>query len=311
MPRVWLMTPLLAATLFAFGCKEKQVAAPLEQSASLFPQILSSTPDFDGQNAYLHCHNICALGPRLSGSPAYAAQLDYLEKHLTAAGWRVERDSFPVRGINMTNLRAVKGESSATRPLLLSCHIDTKTNISPDFESADDGASGAAVLLESARTLPPALAEQVELIFLDGEESFAPRMSEVDGLYGSKYDVARRGDNMPLYQINLDMVGGRNKTIAPPSLETSDFMYAHYMSAVRALGFREDKWTIWPGSYMDDHLPYLEAGVESINLIAVFVGADWWHTPRDNMSRICPNSLRDSGQITAELIRRLLTKKAD
>lgn len=305
------MTPLLAATLFAFGCKEKQVAAPLEQSASLVPQILSTSPDFDGQNAYLHCHNICALGPRLSGSPAYAAQLDYLEKHLTAAGWRVERDSFPVRGINMTNLRAVKGESSATRPLLLSCHIDTKTNISPDFESADDGASGAAVLLESARTLPPALAEQVELIFLDGEESFAPRMSEDDGLYGSKYDVARRGDNMPLYQINLDMVGGRNKTIAPPSLETSDFMYAHYMSAVRALGFREDKWTIWPGSYMDDHLPYLEAGVESINLIAVFVGADWWHTPRDNMSRICPNSLRDSGQITAELIRRLLTKKAD
>lgn len=311
MPRVWLMTLLLAATLFAFGCKEKQVAVPLEQPASIVPQSFSSSPDFDGQNAYLHCHNICALGPRLSGSPAYAAQLDYLEKHLTAAGWRVERDSFPVRGINMINLRAVKGASAAARPLLLSCHIDTKINISPDFESADDGASGAAVLLESARTLPTDLAERVELIFLDGEESFAPRMSENDGLYGSKYDVARRGDNMPLYQINLDMVGGRNKTIAPPSLETSDFMYAHYMSAVRALGFREDKWTIWPGSYMDDHLPYLEAGVESINLIAVFVGADWWHTPRDNMSRICPNSLRDSGQITAELIRRLLTKKAD
>lgn len=311
MPRVWLMTPLLAATLFAFGCKEKQVAAPLEQSSTVVPHSFSTSPDFDGQNAYLHCHNICALGPRLSGSPAYAAQLDYLEKHLKAAGWRVERDSFPVRGINMINLRAVKGESAAARPLLLSCHIDTKINISPDFESADDGASGAAVLLESARTLPTDLAERVELIFLDGEESFAPRMSEDDGLYGSKHDVARRGDNLPLYQINLDMVGGRNKTIAPPSLETSDFMYAHYMSAVRALGFREDKWTIWPGSYMDDHLPYLEAGVESINLIAVFVGADWWHTPRDNMSRICPNSLRDSGQITAELIRRLLTKKAD
>lgn len=311
MPRVWLMTPLLAATLFAFGCKEKQVAAPLEQPVSIVPKSFSTSPDFDGQNAYLHCHNICALGPRLSGSPAYAAQLDYLEKHLTAAGWKVERDSFPIRGIYMTNLRAVKGASTAARPLLLSCHIDTKTNISPDFESADDGASGAAVLLESARTLPTDLAERVELIFLDGEESFAPRMSEDDGLYGSKYDVARRGDNMPLYQINLDMVGGRNKTIAPPSLETSDFMYAHYMSAVRALGFREDKWTIWPGSYMDDHLPYLEAGVESINLIAVFVESDWWHTPRDNMSRICPDSLRDSGQITAELIRRLLTKKAD
>ena len=121
------MTPLLAATLFAFGCKEKQVAAPLEQSTTVGPHSFSTSPDFDGQNAYLHCHNICALGPRLSGSPAYAAQLDYLEKHLTAAGWKVERDSFPVRGINMINLRAVKGESTAARPLLLSCHIDTKT----------------------------------------------------------------------------------------------------------------------------------------------------------------------------------------
>lgn len=311
MTRVLLMIPLLLATLFAFGCKEKQGAAPLEQSDSAVPQTFSTSPDFDGQNAYLHSHNICALGPRLSGSPAYAAQLDYLEKNLTAAGWRVERDSFPVRGITMTNLRAVRGESAAARPLLLSCHIDTKINISPNFESADDGASGAAVLLETARTLPADTADRVELIFLDGEESFAPRMSEEDGLYGSKYDVARRGSNLPRYQINLDMVGGRNKTIAPPSMETSDFMYAHYMAAVRALGFREDKWTIWPGSYMDDHLPYLEAGVESINLIAVFVGADWWHTPRDNMSRICPDSLRESGRMTAELIRRLLTEKAD
>lgn len=311
MSRALLMTPLLLATLFAFGCKEEPVPPPLEQSASSVPHTFSTAPEFDGQNAYLHCHNICAMGPRLSGSPAYAAQLEYLEKHLTAAGWRVERDSFPVRGITMTNLRAVRGESTDTRPLLLSCHIDTKINISPNFESADDGASGAAVLLETARTLPADVAERVELIFLDGEESFAPRMSEDDGLYGSRYDVARRGSNLPRYQINLDMVGGRNKIIAPPSMETSDFMYAHYMAAVRALGLREDKWTIWPGSYMDDHLPYLEAGVESINLIAVFVGSDWWHTPRDNMSRICPDSLHESGRMTAELIRRLLTEKAD
>lgn len=311
MNRALFISPLLLAAFFACGCKEKQKATPIAASQTTVPQAFTAAPHFDGQNAYLHCHNICAMGPRLSGSPAYAAQLDYLEKHLRAAGWTVERDSFPVRGISMTNLRAVKGENKSARSLLLSCHIDTKINICPDFQSADDGASGAAVLLETARTLPDAEAERVELIFLDGEESFAPRMSESDGLYGSKYDVKRRGSNLPRYQINLDMVGGRNKTIAPPSLETSDFMYSLYISAVRKLGFREDKWTIWPGSYMDDHLPYLEAGVESLNLIAVFVGSDWWHTPRDNMSRICPDSLRESGLITAELIRRLLTEKAD
>lgn len=311
MSRLLLIFPLSVTALLLCGCGKKQESpAPIDR-----PQVqlqFSATPDFNGENAYLHCRDICALGPRLSGTPAYAAQLDYLEKHLRAAGWQVQRDTFSARGVSMTNLRATKGGANAVRPLLLSCHIDTKINIAPNFESADDGASGAAVLLELARTLPDAQAQQVELIFLDGEESFAPRMTEEDGLYGSQFDVARRGNSLPLYQINLDMVGGRNKIIAPPSLETSDAMYAHYTAAIRELNFSEEKWTIWPGSYIDDHQPYLEAGVDSLNLIAVFLGSDWWHTVRDNMSRICPKSLKESGQMTQVLIQRLLSnQKAD
>lgn len=302
-----LFSTVLAAALFCTACTDEKKEAPsVTAPAVTLPQDFINTPDFSGANAYLHCSNICKLGPRLSGSAAYTAQLEYLEKHLKESGWTVHRDSFTVNGICMTNLRAVKGEENANRPLLLSCHIDTKTNIAPDFESADDGASGAAVLLELARTLPQESAQQVELIFLDGEESFAPRMSEEDGLYGSKYDVNRRGDILPRYQINLDMVGGRNKIIAPPSLETSDFMYAQYSQAVREAGFAPNRWTMWPGAYLDDHLPYLEAGVDSLNLIALFSGSDWWHTTRDNMSRIAPESLAESGQITHILIRNLL-----
>lgn len=302
----FFLTTLLSLALLC-SCKEEKSALPPQEAVR--PLQFVSSAEFSGDNAYLHCKNICAMGPRLSGSVAYRKQLDYLEQHLQDAGWKVKKDSFTVRGISMTNLRAVKGDSDEVRPLLISCHVDTKTDIAPNFESADDGASGAAVLLELARTLSDSQAQQIELIFLDGEESFAPRMSEDDGLYGSKYDVARRGSNLPLYQINLDMVGGRNKVIAPPSLETSDFMYAHYSAAIRELGFSPDKWSIWPGSYMDDHLPYLEAGVDSLNLIAVFAGSDWWHTTRDNMSRICPKSLRESGQMTLVLIRRLLATK--
>ncbi len=303
MQRKKLISLLLVFTLLC-GCRdEKSIQIPASATKHQLEFVFST--DFSGENAYLHCRNICALGPRLSGSPAYQQQLDYLEQHLRAAGWKVERDSFTVRGITMTNLRAQKGDSAEVRPVLLSCHVDTKHNIAPDFESADDGASGAAVLLELARILPEDSAQKTELIFLDGEESFAPRMSEEDGLYGSKFDVARRGKDLPHYQINLDMVGGRNKIIAPPALETSDFMYSHYTAAIRELGFSSDRWTIWPGSYMDDHLPYLEAGVDSLNLIAVFIGSDWWHTPRDNMSRICPKSLRESGQMVNTLLLRL------
>lgn len=297
------MRRLLPLLLLLCSCDEQQPAPAAPPPAAQAVAELVDTPEFSGYNAYTHCAAICAMGPRYSGSAAYEAQLQYLEKHLHAAGWQTDRNTFTVpNGVRMCNLRAFR--SSTPAPLLISCHIDTKINIAPDFQSADDGASGAAVMLELARTLKD---ERVELIFLDGEESFAPRMSDKDGLYGSKFDVARRGSTLPRWQINLDMVGGRNKTIAVPALDTSDAMYAQYCAAVKALGFSEMKWTAWPGSYLDDHVPYQEAGVDSLNLIAVFSGSNWWHTPRDNMSRICPRSLHESGLITRQLIRQLLS----
>jgi glutaminyl-peptide cyclotransferase len=296
------MRRLLPLLLLLCCCDDHPEVAPQPVPPAARPTELVSTPEFSGDNAYVHCAAICALGPRYSGSPAYEQQLQYLEKHLHAAGWQTVRDTFTApNGVKMCNLRAFR--DSAPAPLLLSCHIDTKINIAADFESADDGASGAAVLLELARTLGDA---PVELIFLDGEEAFARHMSETDGLYGSKYDVARRGDTLPRWQINLVMVGGRNKTIAVPLLDTSDFMFAQYRAAIRALGYSEEKWTVWPGGYLDDHVPYLEAGVDSLNLIAAFSGSNWWHTTRDNMSRICPRSLRDSGRITQQLVHQLL-----
>lgn len=299
------MRRLLPLLLLLCSCDDPPASQPPASPPPVSADWVT-TPDFSGHNAYQHCAAICRLGPRYSGSPAYEQQLQYLEKHLHAAGWQTARDSFSApNGIRMTNLRAFR--SNAPAPLLLSCHIDTKINIAPDFQSADDGASGAAALLELARVFQ---GEGVELIFLDGEEAFAKRMSETDGLYGSKHDVARRGATLPRWQINLDMVGGRNKTIAIPSLDTSDFMYAHYTAAIRSLGLSEEKWTVWPGSYLDDHVPYLEAGVDSLNLIAYFSGSNWWHTPRDNMSRICPRSLHESGQLTLQLIRQLLSAGA-
>lgn len=299
-----LLLPLFVLSALCC-CDERAADQPLQPTSSPAPVEWVDSPEFSGHNAYTHCAAICALGPRYSGSAAYEAQLSYLEKHLHAAGWKTARDTFTApNGTKMCNLRAFKTNQPA--PLLLSCHIDTKINVSPDFVSADDGASGAAVLIELARVLGDF---PVELIFLDGEEAFAPSMSETDGLYGSKFDVARRNGKLPRWQINLDMVGGRNKTIAIPSLDTSDFMYAQYAAAIRALGFSEEHWTVWPGGYLDDHVPYLEAGVDSLNLIAVFSGSNWWHTPRDNMNRICPRSLHESGIITLQLIRQLLSGK--
>ncbi len=292
---------------------ESPTATPPAASVPAFEE----SAVFSGKNAYAHCAALCELGPRPSGSAAYMAQLAYLEKHLQAAGWQTRREEFaPLPGLSMVNLHANFGKEpytgEETRPLLVSCHIDTKAGI-PGFIGADDGASGAATMLEAARLLAlqhPDQATQVELIFFDGEEAFGRRMNEHDGMYGSKHDVARRqaqGESaLPRWQVNLDMVGGREMLIAIPLLDTSDAMLEHYQRAVDAQGLSSERWTAYPGSYLDDHLPYREAGVDSLNLIAYFQGGGWWHTTRDNMIRISARSLEESGRMLLQLVQQLL-----
>ncbi len=282
-----------------------------EQEAGV-PNVpaLRDSAHFSAGNAYVHCAALCALGPRHSGSAAYAKQLDYLEKHLQAAGWQTRRETFsPFPGCQMVNLHAHYGEATTTRPMLVSCHIDTKAGIA-NFIGADDGATAAGVMLEAARLLAkqsPKQAQQVELIFFDGEEAFGSRMSHEDGMYGSKHDVARRGtDKLPRWQINLDMVGGKDMMIAPPVLDTSEAMMAQYERAADTLKLDPMRWSAYPGSYLDDHLPYVEAGVDSLNLIAYFQRSDWWHTEKDNMERISQKSLEESGKMLLQLCRQLL-----
>ncbi len=310
---VWL--PGLCAALILTACDEsgQDAAPPPPPPAQAIPALVES-PAYSAHNAYAHCAALCALGPRPSGSAAYLRQLEYLEQHLQAAGWQTRRECFSPRpGMSMVNLHASFGEGTETRPLLVSCHIDTKAGI-PGFIGADDGASGAAVMLEAARILAtqqPGQAAQVELIFFDGEEAFGRRMSETDGMYGSKHDVARRlreggASALPRWQLNLDMVGGRDMLIAPPLLDTSESMYAQYEQALDALKLPSERWSAYPGSYLDDHLPYVEAGVDSLNLIAYFQSGGWWHTVRDNMERISERSLEESGRVLLQLCGQLV-----
>lgn len=297
------------ALLSLSSCEEKP-SVSVAPAAAAKPITWDDGAAPSGQNAYQHTQAFCDMGPRPSNSEAYEQQLQYLERELQAKGWQTRREQLTGKGVPMTNLIATYGGGDAVRPLLLSCHIDTKIDIHENFVSANDGASGAGALIEIARvlTLTPEQAQQVEIIFLDGEEAFAHRMTEEDGLYGSKFDAAKRAEagRLPHWQINLDMVGGRRVPIAPPIADTSDFMYAQYMRAVRELQLSPERWTVAPTSYLDDHIPYLDQGVDSLNLIAHFVGSDWWHTEKDNMSLICPYALHDSCRVTLKLVEQLL-----
>lgn len=307
-----LRVSLLACAVVALlcGCDDATPTTPA-QAADL-PTQLEDAADFSGNNAYVHCAALCDMGPRPTGSPAYARQVHYLAQALSKAGWQVQQHEFtPLPGRQMVNLCATYGEAAHTRPLMIACHIDTKGQGDDAILGADDGASGAAVLLELARMLArrPELAGQVELVCFDGEEAFGARMSEEDGLYGSRYEVETR-ETLPTYMINLDMVGGFGKVIGVPALDTDPGMYTHYTRAVRKLGLSEDRWTVLPISYWDDHRPFMENGVATLNLIADFRGARWWHTKRDDMSRISPASLGETGRLVWQLIHQILAAES-
>lgn len=305
----FVITPLCAAALLCgSGCRDAAKSAP----PAARPPVAAreeNAENFSGARAYAHCAALCELGPRPTGSPAYARQVAYLTHHLQQAGWRVQTVDFsPTPEHKMQNVHATFGAGTEPRSLLISCHIDTKGQGSEAILGADDGASGAAALLELARVLAlhPQLAERVELVFFDGEESFAERMSATDGLYGSRFDVARRGMALPRWMLNLDMVGGAGKTIAVPVFDTPPEMLEQYQNAISTLGLSADRWTFYPGSYLDDHIPFLDAGVDVLNLIAYFKDSNWWHTHKDDMSRISAASLEETGRIVLQLIRQLI-----
>lgn len=304
------------------GCKDAPRHPSAEATREPLPTHLQPQASaFSGDNSYIHCAALCSLGPRPTGSTAYAAQLEYLTRQLQAVGWTVRQKRFSLsNGSRMSNLHATynghpapdgTGEAApSTRPLLISCHIDTKRGI-PGFIGADDGASSAAVMVELARLLAhshPGHARKIELVFFDGEESFAPRMTDDDGLYGSRYDVLRRqrSGTLPRWQINLDMVGGRHKTIAVPVWDCDTGLLEHYAATIETLKLSPDRWTLHPGSYLDDHRPFAEAGVATLNLIAQFQRGGWWHTSKDDLSRISPASLGETGDVVLLLIQRLL-----
>lgn len=277
------------------------------------PSRLEETERFHGGNALYHAARITEIGDRSPSSPGYRKQLNYLKKELAKYGWTCREQSFeedtPNGRVQFTNLRARFGkEADFQTPVrgLLTCHIDTKTGIS-DFTGANDGASGAAAILETARILSrdPARANALELVFFDGEESFAEHMDSDDGLYGSKFYASSLEPSLPAWMINLDMVGRQGKKIRIPAM-TPQSMYKIYSRAIRELGYSPTEWGVSAHAILDDHIPFMDRGIDTLNLIDDFQDGNWWHTSKDNISILGEESFNHTGEMTLHILRQLL-----
>lgn len=255
---------------------------------------------FDSARAWEHLRQLVAIGPRPSGSAALDQARKYIKDRLADGGVSVVEQSWeeqtPIDRVRMVNLVATIPGARKDR-IVFAGHYDTKLYREFRFVGASDGASSAAFLIELARVLKARRNPlTVELLFLDGEEARRPEWRGTDNTYGSRHYVAsaqRDGTIASLRAMLLvDMIADRNLTIRRDTNSTrwlTDVVWA----AARQIGadaFLEDTTQV-----EDDHLPFLAAGVPSVDIIDL--DYPQWHTAADSLDAVSARSLQTVGAV--------------
>lgn len=269
---------------------------------------------FDSTKAWEHLRQQVAIGPRPSGSPGNLKNREYITRTLAAIGLKTVEQAWtattPLGPIKMVNLIAtIPGQR--TERIIIASHFDTKLFREFRFVGASDGASSTAALLELARVIKarPQLPFTIELLFLDGEEATGEWVG-TDNTYGSRHyvEVARKTGTLKSLKamILLDMIGDRDLNIRRESNSTpwlTDIVW----NVARKLGhqrhFIEESMAV-----EDDHLPFLKAGIPSIDIIDLDYPA--WHTAQDTLDAVSARSLQVVGDVVVaalpEIEQRLL-----
>lgn len=274
-----------------------------------------------GNDAQALTGEILTFGPRPPGSEALNQARSLLSKELEATGWVVELQEFEretsVGKIKFANLRARfrgKDQNPWQRKIdgLLCAHVDSKLYKDKIFLGADDAASACAALVVIAKQLAtekPEQAAKLELVFFDGEEAFAEKMTVLDGLYGSRHyaNTWRTRDDKPKFGILLDMIGHKNLSIRIPS--DSPKKLAELMFSVAEEQEVESYFGTAAGTIMDDHVPLNLIGIPTLDIIGDFSRSGWWHTPGDNADIISPESLSISIGVTLGMLDELLSER--
>ena len=136
-------------------------------------------------------------GARPVGSRGNDRAREYLRSELEKLGVEVESwdvDYANTKGspsaagapiIRVTNLSAIIPGARSQDRFLLVAPFDSRSYDDFEFIGANDGASGAAVVLEIARAIAAApLPYATEIVFLDGESAFSPDAGQGDDFYG-------------------------------------------------------------------------------------------------------------------------------
>jgi hypothetical protein len=279
---------------------------------------------FDGGRALAHVRKLVEFGPRPAGSDALRRARDYIKGELKSYGLKVTTDEFkaktPAGELRMANVSAeVKGAGGDF--VVVASHYDTKLYKEFRFVGANDGGSSTGALLEIARVLAsaPRGAVGYRLVFFDGEEATCREWDECgkkdspDNTYGSRRYVARLRERGGLKNLRalvlLDMMGYEKLELGRDTMSTPWLVDLVWETAA-GLGYGREFAPRPEDIGGDDHAPFLDAGVPSLDIIQLN-SYPFWHRPEDTLDKLSARSLRAVGEVVLASLPRIEARLKD
>jgi Zn-dependent M28 family amino/carboxypeptidase len=259
---------------------------------------------------------LCDLGPRVSGSDGMKKQQELIEKHFTALGATVTRQEFKARQRSqpaetaMTNL-VVAWNPEKARRVILCCHYDTRPiadqednprNWTRPFLSANDGASGVAMLMELGHHMKDLRAEVgIDFVLFDGEE-YVFKSSRNGGddkyFFGSEYfaeqyakaKATRKHTYVAAVLMDLCHAKGASLKVEGHSWQYAPKLVEAVWGVAVNMKAKSFEWKEGP-TVQDDHLALNEAGIPAVDVIDF--DYPHWHKLTDTPDKVSPDQLAE------------------
>jgi len=293
-----------------------------------------SVPSFNADSAYAFVKQQVNFGPRVPNTSAHQKAGEYFVAQLKKSGATVteqdfEATTFDNHKLNLKNIIASFSPEKQKR-VLLAAHWDTRPFADKDedkkeapFDGANDGASGAGVLLEIARTIGAHTLPDVgvDIILFDGEDwgekndqaKDIPLPAGLESWWclGSQYWAKHKhkANYSAHYGILLDMVGANRAHFYREglSLEFAPKIVENVWNTAARLGYSDYFVKQNVGGITDDH-EFLNriAKIPTVDIVDYRPGigffGDYHHSTKDNLELIRKETLQAVGTTLTNII---------
>jgi glutaminyl-peptide cyclotransferase len=276
----------------------------------LFTAQSAFAQHFNGAKAFEYAKEFAAIGPRWPTGPGHAKAEEFIRNHFKHD--QLEEDSFiadTAIGPVMLHNFIVRFPGKKNGVIVLGSHYETNYPLrNINFVGANDGAATTGLLIAIADQLRGKTLDgySVWLVFFDGEEAFQ-KWSASDSTYGSRHLAAKWGGDGTLGKIKAfllaDMIGDKNLNIQRETRSTG-WLVDLVRQAAKRFGY-ERYFFQTEEPVDDDHLPFVQRGVPSIDVIDLDYGPNnsYHHTAQDIIDKISAHSLTIDGDVFMETIK--------